>query len=89
MFIKVLHELGAVVGQDVLEREGEEACLPSHRQEGGKVEEVLGCLSAVTPAQAGLAGVAPCGPSQGEAGGQIGERNDVSPGPLNEALDGA
>jgi len=37
MFIKVLHELGAVVGQDVLEREGEE--------EGGKVEEVLGRMS--------------------------------------------
>jgi len=66
----VLHELGAVVGQDVLEREGEE--------EGGKVEEVLGRL----------ARVAPCGPSQGEAGGQIGERNDVSPVPLDEALDG-
>jgi len=32
LFIKVLHELGAVVGQDVLEREGEE--------EGGEVEEV-------------------------------------------------
>jgi len=70
MFIKVLHELGAVVGQDVLEREGEE--------EGGEVEEVLGRL----------ARMAPRGPSQGEAGGQIGERNDVSPVPLDEALDG-
>jgi len=70
MFIKVLHELGAVVDQDVLEREGEE--------EGGEVEGVLGCL----------ARMAPRGPSQGEAGGQIGERNDVSPVPLDEALDG-
>ena len=32
--------------------------------------------------------MAPRGPSQGEAGGQIGERNDVSPVPLDEALDG-
>ena len=70
LFIEVLHKLGVVVGQDVLEWEGEE--------EGGEVEEVLGRL----------AGVAPCGPSQGEAGGQIGERNDVSPVPLDEALDG-
>ena len=37
MFIKVLHELRAVVGQDVLEWEGEE--------EGGEVEEVLGRLA--------------------------------------------
>jgi len=37
MFIKVLHELAAVVGQDVLEREGEE--------EGGEVEEVRGRMS--------------------------------------------
>jgi len=28
------------------------------------------------------------GPSQGEAGGQISERNDVSPVPLDKALDG-
>ena len=67
---EVLHKLRAIVGQDVLERKGEE--------EGGKVEEVLGCL----------ASVAPCGPSQGEAGGQISERNDVSPVPLDEALHG-
>ena len=70
LFVEVLHKLRAIVGQDVLEREGEE--------EGGKVEEVLGRL----------ARMAPCGPSQGEAGGQIGERNDVSPVPLDEALDG-
>ena len=31
--------------------------------------------------------MAPRGPSQGEGGGQIGERNDVSPVPLDEALD--
>ena len=54
---EVLHKLRAVVGQDVLERE----------EEGGEIEEVLGCV----------ARVAPRGPSQGEAGGQIGERNDV------------
>ena len=59
MFIEVLHKLRAIVGQDVLEWEGEE--------EGGEVEEVLGRL----------ARMAPCGPSQGEAGGQIGERNDM------------
>jgi len=53
---EVLHKLGVVVGQDVLEREGEE--------EGGEVEEVLGRMSRM----------APRGPSQGEAGGQIGER---------------
>jgi len=34
---EVLHKLRAVVGQDVLEREGEE--------EGGEVEEVLGRMS--------------------------------------------
>ena len=61
LFIEVLHELGAVVGQDVLEREGEE--------EDGEIEEVL----------SRLAGVAPCGPSQGGAGGQIGERNALLP----------
>jgi len=37
LFVEVFHELGAVVGQDVLEREGEE--------EGGEVEEVLGRMS--------------------------------------------
>jgi len=44
MFIEVLHKLRAVVGQDVLEREGEE--------EGGEVEEVLGCLARLRVAQA-------------------------------------
>ena len=34
---EVLHKLRAIVGQDVLEREGEE--------EGGEVEEVLGRMS--------------------------------------------
>jgi len=41
LFVEVLHELRAVVGQDVLEREGEE--------EGGEVEEVLGRLARMTP----------------------------------------
>ena len=52
LFVEVLHKLRAVVGQDVLAREGEE--------EDGEIEEVLG----------GLAGVAPCGPGQGETGGR-------------------
>ena len=43
LFVEVLHELGSVVGQDVLKREGEE--------EGGEVEEVLGRLARMAQAK--------------------------------------